>query len=253
MFSLADGSRRSAADGSDVCDVQARSFVLGTRGQGYTFQQFGTARYATVRFRPGGLAAFVRVPLAELTGIYAPLECIWERAATVALEAQLAACDSHIAQAALLNRALLARLAPPDHLARMLHAVQQIERASNMPNMAMLAAETNLSQKHFERLFQRYVGFRPNLHARIVRFQRALGAGMRSADSLSMLAHRSGYYDQAHFTREFKHFAGLTPGEFFAFEHRFITLTNPPKSDPTIQNNRSMLVDSIQYATLPTS
>jgi len=135
----------------------------------------------------------------------------------------------------------------------MLHAVQQIERASNMPNMAMLAAETNLSQKHFERLFQRYVGFRPNLHARIVRFQRALGAGMRSADSLSMLAHRSGYYDQAHFTREFKHFAGLTPGEFFAFEHRFITLTNPPKSDPTIQNNRSMLVDSIQYATLPTS
>jgi AraC-like DNA-binding protein len=55
----------------------------------------------------------------------------------------------------------------------------------------------------------------PKPLARLVRFDRAvrlLRAG--SAKSLTEVAQASGYFDQAHFIREFRAFSGGTPGEY---------------------------------------
>jgi AraC-like DNA-binding protein len=45
--------------------------------------------------------------------------------------------------------------------------------------------------------------------------------------TLGQLALIAGYYDQAHFSKDFKRFSGSTPQEFFAAQHEFIQITTP--------------------------
>lgn len=229
MFSFAAGSHRSAADGSDECEVRSYSFVLGARSQGYRVEHFGSPSYVAVRFKTGGLSAFSRLPLAELTDIYVDLDCIWDAQTVRKAEEQLATAPSPEHQAAILDRLLLARLSPPDHLERLLYTVFMIETQQAVLTMPELAGNINLSQKHFERLFARYIGFRPSLFARVARFQQAMYSTQSHLNrfTLGQVAAHLGYYDQAHFTKDFKRFSGLNPNLFFATSHEFIQIATP--------------------------
>ena len=63
------------------------------------------------------------------------------------------------------------------------------------------------------RRFREHVGLPPKALARILRFERA-AERLRGGADLSDAALDSGYYDQAHFNRDFKAFAGVTPTEY---------------------------------------
>jgi AraC-like DNA-binding protein len=92
-----------------------------------------------------------------------------------------------------------------------------------------------VTPRHAERLFRERVGLSPKLFLRIVRFQRALeavrdaratasggeeprGGGNGSGTTAARLASWAeiavslGYYDQPHFIRDFREFAGESPG-----------------------------------------
>jgi AraC-like DNA-binding protein len=81
-----------------------------------------------------------------------------------------------------------------------------------------LAEETNLSQKQFERQFERVVGMMPKRYVRLARFQKLVGWLRRrdSTESWAALAARFGYYDHSHLVKDFQAFAGTTPSEFTA-------------------------------------
>jgi AraC-like DNA-binding protein len=90
---------------------------------------------------------------------------------------------------------------------------QCISRHGDSFNMRRLAAETGFSVRYIQKLFQHYVGISPNSFHSVQRFNKSLQL-VRSADmSLTNIAYECGYYDQAHFIREFKSYTGLTPGQ----------------------------------------
>jgi AraC-like DNA-binding protein len=77
-----------------------------------------------------------------------------------------------------------------------------------------LASNAGVSVAQFTRNFQKATGLTPHqyrLHRRIEVAKEKLKAG---GDSLATIADELGFADQAHFTRTFKQFAGVTPGEF---------------------------------------
>jgi AraC-like DNA-binding protein len=238
-FNFASTPRRIATQDKTACHVTARSFVLGARGQGYLLEHENAPNYAAIRFKPGGLAAFSRIPINDLTDTYVSLDDVWDARSSHCIVDQLAVGPTPQAQAHSLDVALLARLNPPEHLNRLLTATQQLTYAPKLPAMRALADTVNLSQKHFERLFTRYIGFRPSLFARIMRFQRALHNALAQPRALvlSQLALNAGYYDQAHFTRDFKQFSGSAPVEFLSAKHAFIQLTQPRKHVDLIQDH----------------
>ena len=73
------------------------------------------------------------------------------------------------------------------------------------------------SRRHLAAQFREHVGLPPKLLARILRFDRVI-ALLRHAEPerWAEVAYDCGYYDQAHFNRDFRQFAGSTPGAFLA-------------------------------------
>ena len=71
------------------------------------------------------------------------------------------------------------------------------------------------SQRRFLTLFRAAVGLSPKRYARLVRFRSALArVAARGVSSWADLALAAGYSDQSHFNREFREFAGVTPGHY---------------------------------------
>jgi AraC-like DNA-binding protein len=186
-----------------------------SRGQGYALQHEGASDFIAVRFRPGGLAAFLPVPLAEVTDRIVDVRDLWGREIRF-LHEQL--YDASLPTAFRLIREFLQRqYAPPNHYSTIQHALHQIHQRRGQMRMGPLANDLNMSQKHLERLFQRYVGHAPKSYARIVRFQGVLQAFTSpAAVDVVGLAHQLGYFDQAHLINDFKDFTGLTPGQYQA-------------------------------------
>ena len=91
-----------------------------------------------------------------------------------------------------------------------------------------------MSGNHLITQFKSHVGVTPKRMARIYRFARLI----LSVDALRPvdwpeLAHTAGYFDQAHFSREFKDFTGHTPTEYLALRRRFPAEPGfPPDSGP---------------------
>jgi AraC-like DNA-binding protein len=105
------------------------------------------------------------------------------------------------------------------------------ETCGRMP-IAALADELGWSRPLLVKKFREEVGVPPKTLARILRFQRAAGVldrqGPKSGVTarpgknerrLTDVAHDCGYYDQAHFDRDFREFTGCTPTEFLARRH----------------------------------
>jgi AraC-like DNA-binding protein len=75
---------------------------------------------------------------------------------------------------------------------------------------------TGISARQLRRLFEYYVGDTPKTFSKIIRFQQILRA-KPSVQSLrqNKLFFDAGYYDQAHFIKEFKTLYGITPAKAF--------------------------------------
>src|SRR5262249_27368153 len=73
-------------------------------------------------------------------------------------------------------------------------------------------ARHGLSQRRLHALFDRRIGIRPKLFARIERFAAALDA-MPDRRCWSDLAFAQGFADQAHFIREFQQLSGYLPSQ----------------------------------------
>lgn len=75
---------------------------------------------------------------------------------------------------------------------------------------------TGISPRQLRRLFEFYIGDTPKIFSKVVRFQNILRA-KPSTQSLrnNKLFFDVGYYDQAHFIKEFRNFYGVTPSKAF--------------------------------------
>ena len=72
-----------------------------------------------------------------------------------------------------------------------------------------------VSRKHLNALFLAHIGLTPKTYARMFRFRRIIDLLQTGArPDWTRLALSAGYYDQSHFNREFREFAGMTPSEY---------------------------------------
>lgn len=90
---------------------------------------------------------------------------------------------------------------------------QKIRQTKHPLRLSALARHYQISSRQLERVFKNNVGIPARKYQEIARFERALQY-LSSDLSLTAVAYKSGYFDQAHFTRSFKAFTGYAPGKY---------------------------------------
>jgi AraC-like DNA-binding protein len=91
---------------------------------------------------------------------------------------------------------------------------EMIERPDRL-SIARMNEKIGYSQKHFTEMFRKQVGVTPKSYLKIMRFQKAIRS-IDAADDIDWgdIALTCGFYDQAHFIHDFKHFSGFTPEQY---------------------------------------
>jgi AraC-like DNA-binding protein len=201
-------------------------------------RQPGEAQYMGIDFKPGGAYPFVAPPAGELRDAHLPLETLWGLRAVDELRERLMRAQAPAERCQILEQALLAQLARPlnRHPAVTL-ALRAFAAAPRGLAIARVVKEVSLSHTRFIDLFRDEVGLSPKQYCRVRRFVRALQRTRNEErPNWAQLAVDFGYYDQAHLTRDFQQFAGVSPTVYLRDRHPFhTTFFIPPNGGSAVE------------------
>jgi AraC-like DNA-binding protein len=164
------------------------------------------------KFRPGGLAALTGARARELRDVTVPASSVLDETSITALR-DLATIDD----GQQLFDDVLGRVAtsPDADYLLLLDVIAAMLADRSLLRVADVERECGLGARTLQRLFERYVGVSPKWVLSRYRMHDVvtdLDAGY--GGSLADLAAAYGWFDQAHFTREFTDLVGVPPGAY---------------------------------------
>lgn len=168
-----------------------------------------------IRFKPGGAYPFFGFPISELSEWVTELDLIWGRL-IYNIRDQLLEIESPNAKIRRFEEFLLEQvqrsLEPNRAIA---FAVHRLQHSPQFLAIRDLANQIGITQKHLISQFEKIVGLRPKSFARVVKFQKVLSlVETKKQVEWASIAAECGYYDQAHFIKEFHTFSGLNPSAY---------------------------------------
>jgi AraC-like DNA-binding protein len=180
----------------------------------------GPGTLVGVRFSPGSAPAALGVPSDALRNGRVPLDAIWSSAEVRRLGGALAgAADARqVLQHAVAAHTDRARDGVATAVLRLLTADKQV---------GPIAEVVGLSERQLHRRCLTAFGYGPKILHRVLRFDRARRLA-RGGLPFAEIAHRLGYADQAHLSRDVKALAGVTLGELVR-SGRAPTESSPPR------------------------
>jgi AraC-like DNA-binding protein len=183
-----------------VHGVVTRRFVIDLHGRG---------RVTAVKFRPGGWTAFSGQRAAPDTVRSGPFP---------ALARDVLAVDDDADRVAVLDGALAAHAVEPDPDYRFLcDVVDLVASTRALTRVESVADAAGTSVRTLQRMFRHWIGVGPKWVLARHRLQDAAAAiDAGQVDDLAELAADLGWFDQAHFSREFRAVVGVTPSSYLA-------------------------------------
>ncbi|MBE7170267.1 MAG: helix-turn-helix transcriptional regulator [Williamsia sp.] len=206
--------RLAAVSGTGAQQPLSTIGITGLHMECRHFQNLLPTGTVLVRFKPGGAAAFFRQPVNELFGQSLSLDLFTPPAAIRFVEEQLGEAHSDAARIKVIESFLMSCKMSRPQDALVLEAVRLIERSAGVIPIAQVAKSLYTSASPLEKRFRSCIGTSPKKYAQIVRFQSILTAG-NPRQGAAARAYEAGYFDQAHFIKDFRRFSGQTPEAFF--------------------------------------
>jgi AraC-like DNA-binding protein len=196
-----------------VCEREAARVVGVVRGR-FTRRLEGQGSVFGIKFHPGMFRAFSAEPAFRLTNRTRRLGGeLGEMGRSLA--DRLLELKSEGERAIMVERAL--RETRPDRPANALLArdiVGRVRRDGSLKSVAALASVAGMSERALQRLFRDYVGVSPKWVVRRFRLQEAAERLAGGNETVAAVAAMLGYFDQAHFVRDFKSVVGRTPIDY---------------------------------------
>lgn len=211
-----DGLERSVYDNQTgkVCLKLNKVWLAGIQTKYITISSHQNSEMLVVRFKPGGGYPFLKIPLDSIKDRIIEAPEIWGGDIYRLREKILSERETD-------RKIQLMEMWLSEQGKFSLVGDQVIQNAvecvlSNASTrLKELVDKSHYSRKHFIELFKRYVGLSPKQFQRIMRFQETL-AKVQNGELISwaQISADCGYFDQAHFIRDFKAFSGFNPTQF---------------------------------------
>lgn len=198
-------------------ELSVPRFFLGGQAVGrYELDLSGYIAQVGIVFKPAGLSTLFNLPMFELTEERADLRSVLGKQAEE-LGMRIAETPGQVQKIRLLDHWL------QKQFRRREQAMDRIDRVANfmveqngLVELDELMRIACLSRRQFERRFLAKVGVSPKYYARIRRLSRICYLlTYRGQDDWQHLIGEGGFYDQAHFIKDFKQFMGTTPSQYY--------------------------------------
>jgi AraC-like DNA-binding protein len=199
-----------------------KAWISGERTR-YIIIGSGNTCMIGIRFRPGGAYPFFSFPISELNDSVIDLDLIWGRLVDE-IRDQLLELETTEDRLVRLESFLLSHARRALEANRLIaFAVHQLQHSPQFLAIRDLANTIGITQKHLISQFEKVVGLRPKSFARICKFQKVLRLiEQEKKIEWSAIVYDCGYYDQAHFIKEFHNFSGLNPSAYLTMRGEYI-------------------------------
>ncbi|MFP4369092.1 MAG: DUF6597 domain-containing transcriptional factor [Candidatus Kapaibacterium sp.] len=196
--------------------IMPRFYISGQKTSHYKIKPLGKAGFIAAVFRPHALRLFFDQPANEFRDLDIDMNLISPRYTEIEemlYNEPLPRNKAVIIQKFLLKIFNNKKLYDFDRIDAGMRLIDKLK--STVPT-DFLAQSSCLSYRQFDRKFSEFTGITPKQFLKTVRFQKAIYLKqLNPGTSMTQLALDCGYFDQAHFIKDFKQFTGIKPGEFF--------------------------------------
>ena len=197
-------------------EIQPRSFIHGQLKKFIELEATGKIGTFGVRFQPGGLHPFIQSAVSDFTEITVPVAHIWPETGA-AFEASIMEASNPLERIAIAEEFLLSHLVLQPSYDIVTYCVNTIITHAGNISIDDLATTLHTGRRNLERKFITSVGLSPKFLARIVRFNQTLQLiEANDFSSFTAVAYEGGFYDQAHFIKDFREFTGVNPRQYFS-------------------------------------
>lgn len=203
---LGDTRHGIGNDSVVVTGVPTRRFDIHVQGRGTVFG---------IKFRPGGFAAMFGIPAHTLCDRVVPASELVPRDLSEALD--VFGPELSLAEwTARTDRLLAASIPAPDaDFELLLEVVRHMLHDRTLLRVSDVEHRVGVGRRRLQRLFSHYVGVSPKWVLSRYRMHDVVAALDNGYEGLlTDLAAAYGWYDQAHFIREFSALIGTTPSAY---------------------------------------
>ena len=223
IFHYGDFYYQYLPDGSKI--KQPRCFVFGQLTQKLEIEPSGDSGMFAVRFKPEGLQPISQMAAKEFQDSAVPLDKVLGPEG-LSLGSKILDASTSEERIKLIEHYLTATFessAIADSIVN--DAVNTIISSQGRQKINELPIESSVSRRTLERRFTDTVGVNLKQLSKIIRLKTAVHKMInKEYNTLTELAYDNGYYDQAHFIKDFKKYTGLTPKDFFDSNFSFTHL-----------------------------
>jgi AraC-like DNA-binding protein len=214
-----DGKERSIYhnDTKEVTQICQESWFSGLYDAYLTFEVLPETELIAVRFKPGGSFPFIPNNMNVYTNQVIKGDQVFGESITHLRRDLLNEKDPM--QKLKLVETYLINIKERSLHPTIKESLNKILLTPSIQKMQSLVDSSGYSKKHFIDLFKQQVGLSPKLFQRIIKFQQILPKIQeKKMIQWTQISYECGYYDQAHFIRDFKRFSGYNPSAFLAQE-----------------------------------
>lgn len=168
-----------------------------------------------VKFSPCGMSRFTDIQIDKFTNKVVNSISVWDKDVNELSDSILTKTNLK-EQISLIEDFLMARYRKPSNIEQTIFNMVDTFELNDDISITELKKSIPLSNRQLERSFKNTVGVNIQSFRRINRFQKAFRKMQIEQSTLTQVGYDSGYFDQSHFSRDFKFFTNFRPNLFFA-------------------------------------
>lgn len=213
MLFILEGKVSLAFDNALPFQLDKCSFIS-QFDKSYTIFPTGNIQFINVRFKPNGIYPLTKIPLFLLLNGHLPLSELIGNQVNLLYE-KLQHQPSDLQKINLLENYLVSIFQKTELHYKLEHALHLIHTEKGLIAVKMLKEQLRTNYKSLDRWFQKNVGLPPKRFIQLTRFKHIIDELKDQAkpDWMQIVADYN-FYDQAHFIKEFKQFAGVCPSNY---------------------------------------